>query len=221
MNYKIFRERIQKITPKPLWSVFSKLKLSYLRYAYLHGNRPINIAETSKAKNRRLNERFFEKYCNGKGLDIGFGGDLILPDAQGWDFEHGDAQYLTGLKDESFDYVYSSHTLEHVFNAGITLKNWYRVLKPGGFMILYLPHRDLYEKKKTLPSIFNPTHQRFFLINENETPDTVGIVPLLQSTLQNFTIIYAKECNEGHTIKDPLIASNGEYSIELVIKKNE
>jgi hypothetical protein len=32
-------------------------------------------------------------------------------------------------------------------------------------------------------------------------------------------IIYANECNEGHTITDPLIHSDGEYSIEVVVKK--
>lgn len=215
------REKIKKITPKPIWLLLSKLKINYLAYHYLRGKRPLVKGETSKAHDRRMREGFFTKYCVGKGLDIGFGGDLILPDAQGWDFEHGDAQYLKGLKDESFDYVYSSHTLEHVFDVETTLKNWYRVLKPNGYLILYIPHRDLYEKKKDLPSRFNPTHQRFFLIDKDAQPDTVGIVPLINRTLNNFTLIYAKECNEGHTITDPLLHSDGEYSIEVVIKKNK
>ena len=215
------REQIKNITPKPIWSALSKLKTKYLAYQYLRGKRPFVKGETSKAYDRRMREGFFTKYCSGKGLDIGFGGDLILPDAQGWDFEHGDAQYLKGLKDESFDFVYSSHTLEHVFDVVTTLKNWYRVLKPNGYLILYIPHRDLYEKKKELPSRFNPTHQRFFLINKDDPPDTVGLVPLLNSTLNNFTLVYARECSEGHTIIDPLLHSDGEYSIEVVIKKNK
>lgn len=215
------RELIKKITPTTIWAILSKLKTKYLAFIYLHGRRPIKPAETTKAHPRRIREGFFDKYCNGKGIDIGFGGDLIMPDAQGWDFEHGDATFLNGIKDESFDYVYSSHTLEHVFDVTITLKNWYRVLKPNGYMILYLPHRDLYEKKKELPSIFNPTHQRFFLIDKDDPPHTVGIVPLLKRKLNNYDLIYAKECSEGHTITDPLLHSDGEYSIEVVIKKNK
>lgn len=212
---------IKKFIPTPILVLLSKLKTKHLAFLYLRGNRPLVKAETSKARDRRIREGFFEKYCNGKGIDIGFGGDLIMPDAQGWDFEHGDATFLDGIKDESFDYVYSSHTLEHVFNVTTTLKNWYRVLKPNGYMILYIPHRDLYEKKKELPSIFNPTHQRFFLIDKDDPPHTVGIVPLLESTLINYTLIYAKECSEGHTNTDPLLHSDGEYSIEVVLKKNK
>lgn len=215
------REQIKNITPGPIWKILSKLKTKYLAYKYLRGKRPIVKAETSKAYDRRQREGFFAKYCNGKGLDIGFGGDLILPDAQGWDFEHGDAQYLKGIKDESFDFIYSSHTLEHVFEVEKTLENWYRVLKPEGYLILYIPHRDLYEKKKELPSRFNRTHQRFFLIDKDDPPNTVGILPLLDRTLNNFTMVYAKECSEGHTINDPMLHSDGEYSIEVVIKKNK
>ena len=213
------REIIKSITPNAVWKILSRLKTKYLAFQYLRGKRPIVKAETSKAFNRRQREGFFANYCKGAGLDIGYGGDLISSDALGWDFEHGDAQYLSGVENESFDYVYSSHTLEHVFDINTTLKNWYRVLKPSGFLILYLPHRDLYEKKKTLPSIFNPTHQRFFLIDKDELPDTIGIVPLIEKTLTNFQIIYAKVCNEGHTITDPTVHSDGEYSIEVVIKK--
>ena len=86
-------------------------------------------------------------------------------------------------------------------------------------MSIYLPHRVLYEKKKTLPSNFNPDHRNFFLIDKDEIPDTIGIVPLIERTLNDFEIIYAKECSEGHTITDPAIHSDGEFSIEVVIRK--
>ena len=75
------------------------------------------------------------------------------------------------------------------------------------------------KKKKTLPSRWNPNHKHFFLIDKDDPPDTIGIIPLIERTLINHKIIYAKECNKGHTIMDPLIHSNGEYSIEVVIKK--
>lgn len=210
---------LKTLLPKSIWNFGASTYRKYLAKRYLQGKRPIIQAETSKAKNRRMNEGFFSKYCNGKGLDIGFGGDLILPEADGWDFEHGDAQYLHGVNDESYDYVYSSHTLEHVDDAKISLINWLRVLKTEGYLILYIPHRDLYEKKKCLPSRFNATHKRFFLIDEHDPPDTIGIIPLIRETLTNVEIIYAKKCAEGFTITDPLVHSNGEYSIEIVIRK--
>ena len=93
-----------------------------MKKKYLKGKRPYVPGETSKAKPRRLREGFYEKYLGGNGLDIGFGGDLVVPNARGWDFEHGDAQDLSGLENEKFDFVYSSHTLEHMQDPAIALK---------------------------------------------------------------------------------------------------
>ena len=210
---------IQKISRHPILKPLRIIKKSAERYIYLTFGRPAVSAETSKAKNRRLKEDFFEKYCQGKGLDIGFGGDLIVPRCQGWDFEHGDAQTLNGLSDSSFDFVYASHILEHLPDIATSLKNWWRILRQNGYLIIYLPHRDLYEKKKALPSNWNPDHKHFFLIDRDEAPDTIGLVPLLHRTLSNFKLIYAKECKEGHTITDPARHSDGEYSIEAVVQK--
>ena len=210
---------LRKYLPENIWKFGARVKKNYYKRQYLRGNRPKVTAETSKAFTRRKSENFFEKYCVGQGLDIGFGGDLIVPNAQGYDFEHGDAQSLDNLQNESYDFVYSSHTLEHIPDVEIALKNWYRVLKKNGYLILYLPHRDLYEKKQTLPSRFNEDHKHFFLLENDEEPDTIGVLSLLERTLTNFDVVYAKECYEGHTITDPQLHSNGEYSIEVVVKK--
>ncbi|MBE9533976.1 MAG: class I SAM-dependent methyltransferase, partial [Proteobacteria bacterium] len=139
----------------------------------LFGRKPAKT-ETTKARPRRESEGFFDQYCQGRGLDIGYGGDLVCENAKGWDIEDGDAMKLEGLSDNSFDFVYSSHTLEHMIDPAIALKNWWRVLKPGGNLILYIPHRDLYEKKKDLPSRWNLDHKHFFLPELDELPVTVG-----------------------------------------------
>lgn len=175
--------------------------------------------ETSKAKPRRLREGFFERYCQGRGLDIGYGGDPIVPGAQGWDYEHGDAHYLNGLNDAEFDFVYSSHLLEHLPDSEAALRNWWRVLKPGGYLLLYLPHRDLYEKKTTLPSRFNDDHAHFFLPDRDEAPDTVGVLPLLQRVLPGCDVVYCKTCDEGYKNPGDNLPSEGEYSIEVVVRK--
>jgi len=133
--------------------------------------------------------------------------------------EHGDAQILKGIADETYDFVYSSHTIEHLPDPSEAIKNWFRVLKHGGYLIIYLPHRDLYEKKKELLSRFNSNHIHYFLIDQDDEPNTIGIIPFIKRSLTGVEIIYAKECNEGHTITDPLKHSDGEYSIEVVVKK--
>ena len=196
-----------------------RIYLFIMTFYFKFFDRPYKPAGTTKAKQRRLKEGFFQKYTKGYGIDIGFGGDPIAPNCRGWDIEDGDAQYLKGIKDNSFDFVYSSHTLEHMSDPAMSLRNWWRVLKTNGYLILYIPHRDLYEKKKNLPSKWNPDHKCFFLLDKDEMPDTIGIIPLIQRTLSNFEIIYAREYSQGHTITDPEIHSDGEFSIEVVVLK--
>ena len=177
------------------------------------------VGETAKAHDRRKREGFFEKYCSGEGLDIGYGADLIVPDCSGWDFRNGDAQYLSGIADESFDFVYSSHCLEHMYDVPVALKNWFRVVRKGGYLILAIPHRDLYEKRRQLPSRWNGDHKHMFLIGRAEPPDTLDIVEEISRALKGYDIKYIKACDEGHTITDPLVHSDGEYQIEAVIQK--
>lgn len=175
--------------------------------------------ETFRSHNRRKREGFFEKYCKGEGLDIGYGSDPVTPTVYGWDIKNGDAQYLKGIEDESLDFVYSSHCLEHMFDVRIALRNWFRVVKKGGFLIIAIPHRDLYEKKTTLPSRWNFDHKHMFLIGKKEAPDTLDIVEEIRESLIDYDIKYVKVCDEGHTINDPTIHSDGEYQIEIVIRK--
>lgn len=213
-------ERIlRRIAPRPVRLLVKKFTFNCRRILYEHVARPHKTGETSKARARRLKEGFFEKFCSGKGLDVGYGGDLIAENCQGWDIEHGDAQKLEGLRDSEYDFVYSSHTLEHVDNAQETLRNWWRVIKPSGYLILYLPDRDLYERKKTLPSNWNETHKRFFQLDKDDPPDTVGVIPLIERTLSGCEIIYAKVCDQGYEEKGPKAPCIGEYSIEAVVKK--
>lgn len=210
---------IYRYTPSPIWNTGRFIYRNYLKRKYLTKGRPFIPGETFKARSRREKENFFELYCRGEGLDIGYGGDPVVPGVDVWDFEHGDAQLLQGAARGKYEFVYSSHTLEHLNDPSEAMYNWWRVLKPGGYLIIYIPHRDLYEKKKTLPSRFNDNHKHFFLIDKDENPDTIGLIPLIRRTLTNYEIVYIKECSEGNTIKDPDRHSNGEYSIETVIRK--
>ena len=196
-------------------SFFSNVLKAY----YIIFGRQKREAETSKSRSRREKDGFFERFCRGDGLDIGYGGDLLSFNCRGWDFENGDAQYLHPLEDSHFDFVYSSHTLEHMLEPEVALRNWWRVLKPSGFLILYVPHRDLYEKKTSLPSHWNYGHKHFFLTDRDEPPCTIGLMPLIARSLDRYKIVYIRECSEGHTVTDPDQHSNGEYSIEVVIEK--
>jgi SAM-dependent methyltransferase len=179
------------------------------------------MAETSKARSRREREGFFQKYCQGNGIDIGAGNDPISTNPMVWDIYNGDATYMLGMPDGVFDYVYSSHCLEHVSSPYLAIKNWWRILKANGFLLILIPHRDFYEKKTNLPSNWNTDHKCFFMPYFDELPCAIGLQSLIESALPqgDYEIVYIQECNEGHTITDPNVHSDGEYSIEAVIKK--
>ncbi len=219
------RLRITLFAPMPKERINKPIKDRIRKFRYvLFGNIPFfgrksAIGETSKAHDRRKREDFFSLYCTGKGLDVGYGGDPLVENVTGWDFEHGDAQLLLGVNDSEYNFVYSSHLLEHLPNVEKAIKNWWRVLKVDGYLILYLPHRDLYEKKKLLPSQFNDDHMHFFLPDTDDLPDTIGVTQLIKKTLSNFKIIYCTICDENYISNGPMKQSDGEYSIELVVKK--
>lgn len=49
---------------------------------------------------------------------------------------------LTPLADDSYDAVISSHVLEHFANPIGALREWLRVLRPGGWLLIVLPHKE-------------------------------------------------------------------------------
>ncbi len=122
-------------------------------------------------------------YLKGRGLDVGAGDFKVLPHVISVDnFNHAqfgfqlrpdikaEADDLSIFGDQSMDFVYSSHTLEHVVDPAKALKEWHRVVKVGGYIILYLPHKDFY------PNIgqpgANPDHKHDFL-----PEDVIGMMP--------------------------------------------
>ncbi len=110
-------------------------------------------SETSKCRKR------LAPYCDGYGLDLGFGGDPITPHAIRVDqltpyanYKNnsvqlgGDARKLTWFRDGTLDFIYSSHLLEDFEDTESVLREWLRVLKPGGRLILFCPDEQIYRK---------------------------------------------------------------------------
>jgi SAM-dependent methyltransferase len=53
-----------------------------------------------------------------------------------------EATDLHGIADAQYDFVLSSNTLEHVADPLRALREWIRVLRGEGLLVLVLPHRD-------------------------------------------------------------------------------
>ena len=114
-------------------------------------------------------------YTRGLGIDVGCGPKKAFPKFIGVD-NCVDTQ-LFGIPiapdikvescetlpfdDGELDFVFSSHTLEHVTDFKRALAEWWRVVKPGGHLVLYLPHAELYPRIGEPGS--NPDHKHDFL----------------------------------------------------------
>lgn len=178
-------------------------------------------SETEKSKARRVKEGFFEKYINGKGIDIGCGrtykysDDLrIHQSALAHDKDICDAHLMETFKDEEFDYVYASHVLEHLEDPRLAIKNWFRICKKGGYMIIVVPLFYRFEKKDSLPSLWDKTHKKFYSF--------ANFFEDLEKSLEvnSYTVEYAKDCYEGYNWDTPPeVRPTGEYQLECVIRK--
>jgi SAM-dependent methyltransferase len=50
-----------------------------------------------------------------------------------------EANSLVGIANETYDFVLSSHCLEHIANPLSALREWRRVVKPAGYLLLIVP----------------------------------------------------------------------------------
>ena len=122
------------------------------------------MRETSKCQSLRQARGDFQNYLRGQGIDIGCGKDCLKVESgsvRPWDVADGDAQMMAGVGDGEYDFVYSSHCLEHMRSVEQTLGNWVRILKPGGWLYVVVPDYCLYEKM-VWPSRFNSDHKQSF-----------------------------------------------------------
>ncbi len=182
--------------------------------------RPIGL-EFRKSIRARVESGFMAKYLGGGNvLDIGYrGGDPnavpLTASAIGVDLDYPcyDGRTLP-FPEGSQDAVVSSHYMEHVTDAFNTIRDWYRVVRIGGFIVTIVPHQHLYEKKASLPSRWSAEHLRFYtpasLLAEFEAalPINGYRIRHLADNDANFNYDIGAQSH-----------SSGCYEIELVVEK--
>jgi SAM-dependent methyltransferase len=177
--------------------------------------------EASRSFKAKLRNGFYATYVAGDViLDIGYRGAAadavqILPHAIGIDLDYpGYDGTVLPFADGSVDTVFSSHMLEHTVDYVATIRDWYRVLRPGGFIVCVVPHQFLYEKRWQLPSRWNADHKRFY------TP--AALLREFEEALEpnSYRVRHLRDNDDGndYTI-GPETHASGAYEIELVIEK--
>jgi SAM-dependent methyltransferase len=177
--------------------------------------------EAARSYQRRIEAGFFDKYLFGDNiLDIGYQGSD--PDSVpivehaigvGLDYPGYDGIHLP-FPDQSQDSVFASHCYEHISDYRSALSEWYRVLRIGGYIVVLVPHKYLYERKSTPPSLFNADHKRFYtpaaLLREFEEALPVN----------GFRVRHLADNDAGFDYRTPVGQhASGCYEIELVVEK--
>ena len=189
---------------------------------------------TSRSIQRRLADaRFATRYFVGRGLDIGGGSDPLalyfelfprMTDIDIWDRAQGDGQTLDGVADDSYDFLYSSHCLEHLVDPLAALRNWLRVVRPGGHLVVVVPDEDLYEQGHW-PSRFNPDHKHSFTTYKTDSwsPVSINLLELLTKLGPRAQILSLATIDAGYRYKlkgiDQTLTPAAESSIEFILRK--
>jgi SAM-dependent methyltransferase len=146
--------------------------------------------ETSKTK--EIWGQLEKSILTGHGIDIGCGPDPVCSSARKFDIEDGDANDILQFVDDKFDFVYSSHCLEHMNDPVKALQGWWALVKPGGHLILIVPDEDIYEQG-VFPSRFNGDHKSTFTISKAKSwsPKSFNILDLILQLPQSQLITIA------------------------------
>lgn len=135
------------------------------------------LKEQAKTKERCKNNPLIEKYLYGlSGIEIGGSGKSFGLDGQkgsyanidivdaatrakfkGWKKSQLVNIIASGdklpFKNEVFDYVFSSHVLEHFFDPIKAIEEWFRVIKKGGYVYMIIPHKErTFDRSRELTS---------------------------------------------------------------------
>ncbi|HEY7232003.1 MAG TPA: class I SAM-dependent methyltransferase [Pseudolabrys sp.] len=182
---------------------------------------------------RTLDSRFARRYFVGYGIDVGGGDDSLhqfvelfplIENVFVYDKAQGDAQKLDNVDDAAFDFLFSSHCLEHVYDPVEAMSNWLRVVRSGGHLVICVPDEDLYEQG-VWPSTFNADHKTSFTLCKatSWSPVSVNVFDLvakfchLARPLSVATIDHAYRYNlpRFDQTSTPLCES----AIEIILKK--
>ena len=182
---------------------------------------------------RMADSRYATRWLRGDGIDIGCGEDSLVRMApflplirsvRSWDTPDGDAMDMAGVANDSFDFVHSSHCLEHLGDPYVSMANWIRICKPGGHLVITVPDEDLYEQG-VWPSTFNPDHKWTFTIAKDKSwsPGSVNLFDLLARFLPLVDVLKVELMDAGFFYGQPRWDQSwgalSESAIEFVLRK--
>jgi predicted SAM-dependent methyltransferase len=130
-----------------------------------------------------------------------------------------EASDLIGIKDNSYDFLLSSHVIEHLANPLKAVNEWKRIIKTGGYMVIIAPDRQrTYDHKRPLTSF---EHIMEDYLNETDESDVTHLREIIElHDLSLDTTVDSFEDHEKRT-RDNLntrIAHHHTFDTDLLIR---
>jgi SAM-dependent methyltransferase len=104
------------------------------------------------------------------------------------------------------------------------LRNWLRVLRKGGHLVVLVPEEDLYEQG-VFPSASNPDHKWTFAIHKQRSwsQKTVNLTTLLSEFSDRAEILKLEKLDSTYRYNlprfDQTLTPVGECAIEFILRK--
>ena len=194
--------------------------------------------ETAKSNLRRRYDPLFGRIFQGQGIDIGASDDNLarqnifpgITSCESFDKSQGDANEILRYREAaSFDFVYSSHCLEHLHNPIKVLSDWLQLVRIGGHVVFVVPDEDLYEQG-AWPSRFNGDHKHSFTIWKRREwpsswcPNSINIVDLLNSVTVPFRVLRIALCDDRYDyslkqVDQTAMTPGAEANIEVILQR--
>jgi len=98
-------------------------------------------------------------------LDPGAGGRTLTPETVCGDLTQGQNAMQLAYPDNEFDAVFTAHLLEHLRDPVAALREWLRVVKPGGVVACVVPATEHTRGQNTdaTPHLWEWTERRFLM----------------------------------------------------------
>ena len=143
-----------------------------------------------------------------------------------------DAVNITNIEDKIYDFCFSSHCLEHIANPLKAIKEWLRIIKDDGFIIIIVPeksecfdHKRNYSKFSTLLTQYEKnvgeddlSTLNEILVNHDLTRDLAAgnFFQFRRRSLQNFN----NRCLHHYVYDDDLLMEICDYfKCKLIYKE--
>lgn len=133
------------------WNLFQEQSR---KYGALRGFLRAFRKDLQRLQSRALLQKYLAPRYSARGIELGAGEQTIAPqgtlltDAYR---EHAGANSRATeffpaesipYPDQTFDFVLNEHVLEHMPDVIKALREWKRVLRPGGYLFLFMPHPE-------------------------------------------------------------------------------